>query len=223
MWKKRVADGLSVARCFLALGLVWLGFSQGAAGLPVAVAVLLAAWITDVLDGPLARSSGVKTQTWIGAHDLYIDVATGTAALIYLYGAGFANGRVVAVYLLIWAVIFWRLSSLPKPFGALFQAPIYGGFIWTALQQAPKAGVWLVLYVVVYVGFAWAYLVHSGLPEFLQGLREGLTRFLPHAGDRGRWGSRRGTGSVRDCGEESPVDGQRPGGTRQIPGSDKER
>jgi cardiolipin synthase len=213
MWKKRVADGLSLTRFFLALSLVWLGFSQGAAGLSLAVAVLLAAWITDVLDGPLARSSGVKTQTWIGSHDLHIDVAMSTAALIYLNRAGFVDGRVVAAYLFVWAIIFWRLSNLPKSFGALFQAPIYAWFIWTSLQQAPEAGRWLVLYVVVYVASGWKLLIHRLIPEFFRGVQEGLTRVLPRAEGRGR----RGTDSLPGCGMESPVDGQQPGDTMQIP------
>jgi len=69
---------------------------------------------------------------------------------------------------------------------------------------------------------AWTYLVRSGLPEFLQGLQQGLTKFLPHTGGRDRRGSRRGTGSAPGCGEESPVDGQQIGDTMQFPGSDRE-
>ena len=176
MWKKRAADGLSLTRFFLALSLVWLGFSQGAAGLSLAVAVLLAAWITDVLDGPLARSSGVKTQTWIGSHDLHIDVAMSTAALIYLNRAGFVDGRVAIAYLLIWGIVFWRLRRLPKAFGALFQGPIYLWLIWISLQQAPEVGLLLVLYGVVYIACTWKQLVHRLVPEFFHGLQDGLTR-----------------------------------------------
>ena len=216
MWKKQVADGLSVTRCFLAVILVWFGFSQGAAGLPLAVAVLLTAWITDVLDGPLARSSGVKTQTWIGAHDIYIDVAMGMAALTYLQRAGFVDGRLAVTYLLIWTIIFWRLKNLLKPFGALFQAPIYGWFVWTSLQQAPEAGLFLVLYGIVYIVFAWNHLMRRGIPEFIQGLRDGLTRISRRAGDHARRGSRRGTGSPLLCGMEPPVDSQQLGGTMQA-------
>jgi cardiolipin synthase (CMP-forming) len=199
MWKKRLADGLSMTRFLLALCLVWLGFSQGAAGLNLAVTVLLAAWLTDVVDGPLARSSGVKTQTWIGAHDIYIDVAMGTAATIYLQRAGFLDGRIAVAYLLIWAIIFWRLSSLLKTFGAIFQAPVYGWFIWTAMRHVPKVGLWLLLYVAVYVILAWNHLMRRGLPEFLQGLRDGLTRVFARAGGRGHQEGRHGTGSSPGC------------------------
>ena len=173
MWRKHLADALSAARCALSLGLVWLGFSRGAAGFPLAVAMLLMAWITDSLDGPLARSSGVDSQTWIGAHDLQFDVAMGTAALIYLQGAGFVDGRFVVAYLLVWAIVFWRLKSLPKSFGALFQAPIYVWFVWTSLHQVPQAGLWFVLYVVAYIVFTWKDFVHTRLPEFFRGLQQG--------------------------------------------------
>ena len=181
MWKKHLADGLTVTRFLLALSLIWLTFSRGAAGFPLAVVLLLIAWITDVLDGPLARSSGVKDQTWIGAHDLHVDMAMGTATLIYLQGSGFVDGRVAIVYLLVWAIIFWRLGSLPKPFGALFQGPVYAWFTRTALQEAPDVGLWLVLYVVVYIGFTWKRFAHTLLPEFFQGIREGLHNPRPRA------------------------------------------
>jgi hypothetical protein len=175
MWKKRVADALTVTRSVLAVCLVWLGFSQGAAGFPLAVIVLLAAWMTDVLDGPLARRSGMKAQTWVGAHDIFVDTAMGVATLIYLQRSGFVDGRVAIAYLLIWAVVFWRLKRLPKAFGALFQGPVYLWFIWISLQQAPKVGLLLVLYGVVYIAFTWKQLVHRLIPEFFHGLHGGLT------------------------------------------------
>jgi cardiolipin synthase (CMP-forming) len=175
VWKKQVADGLTVTRCVLALCLVWLGFSQGADGFPLAVMVLLAAWITDVLDGPLARRSGTKTQTWVGAHDIFVDTAMGVATLVYLQRAGFVDGRVAIAYLLTWGIVFWRLRRLPKAFGALFQGPIYLWFIWTSLQQAPEVGVLLVLYGVVYIVSTWKQLVHRLVPEFFHGLHDGLT------------------------------------------------
>jgi phosphatidylglycerophosphate synthase len=215
MWRKKLADGLTATRFFLALILVWLGFSQGAAGLPLAVAVLLVAWIIDGVDGSLARSSGAKAQTWVGAHDLAIDAAMGTAALVYLERAGFVDGRVAIAYLVTWAIIFWRLRGLLKSFAALFQAPIYAWFLWTSLQQAPEAGLWLVLYVVVYVGLAWRHLLHTGLPELLRGLQKGLIRFLARArGSRPAIGHE--TGGPPRCGEEPPVDDPQSDGTVRI-------
>ena len=180
MWKKRLADGLTVTRLLLALGIVWVGFHQGAAGFPVAVVLLLAAWITDVLDGPLARSSGVERQTWIGAHDLHVDLAVGMAVLAYMRIAGFVDARLAVVYLLAWTITFWRLGSFPKPFGALFQGPIYVWFACIALREAPAVGLWLVLYVVVTVGFTWKRFTHRLLPEFFRGLGENL-RVRSHA------------------------------------------
>jgi cardiolipin synthase (CMP-forming) len=214
MWKKQVADALTVTRSLLAVGLVWLGFAQGAAGLTLAVALLLAAWITDVLDGPLARSSGVKTQTWVGAHDIVSDVLIGTAALLYLERAGFVDGRVAAAYLLTWAIVFWRLTRVPKPFGALFQAPIYAWFIWISLQQVPQAGVFLVVYPALYLVLAWRYVMRQGLPELLHGLQEGATKLLPHIGNRGSGEGQGAGGSAPERDDESPVDGQAPKDTR---------
>lgn len=59
---KHVVDLVTFARGLLALGLVWLGWSQGADRLGLAVYLILVDWTGDVLDGavPIPRSRRLK-------------------------------------------------------------------------------------------------------------------------------------------------------------------
>ena len=54
---KQVADLLTLSRLILALTLAWLGYTQGAAVLPLACWLMIASWTTDVMDGWLAHHS----------------------------------------------------------------------------------------------------------------------------------------------------------------------
>ncbi len=94
-----LADGLTFFRAMMAPAVVWLGVSQGAASLPMAVLLLTLAWVADWLDGPLARSSG--RTTWLGRFDFPIDVGLTWATFLYLALAGFVPLAAVLVYTLL--------------------------------------------------------------------------------------------------------------------------
>ncbi len=65
-WAKKVADALTAARIGLAVAMLGLALFGGADALYLAGWLLLAAWISDVLDGPLARKSGQESG-WLGS------------------------------------------------------------------------------------------------------------------------------------------------------------
>ena len=178
---KLFADLLTSLRAFLVLVLVWLGLSEGAQALDVVVLVMLLSWISDYFDGFLARKSQPFSPTWIGSHDLQIDVLVGSALLAYLSFSGFLPGALAIVYLVLW-LLFFGLRGMPKAYGAVFQAPIYGYFLWLAWQQ----GSWALLYVLAWLGgnllFTWRRLVFTLIPEFFAGLRGFGKRNRPKAG-----------------------------------------
>jgi cardiolipin synthase len=138
-WAKNVADGLTAARIGLAVAILGLALFGGADALHLAGWLLLAAWISDVLDGPLARKSG-QEGGWLGSKDLEIDIMVGASALIYLAMAGFISAWVAVLHLGAWSVVFWRNGGVPRPYGVLFQAPIYVLFGITALRLVPEVG-----------------------------------------------------------------------------------
>lgn len=172
---KQVADFLTIIRIFLAFEVAWLGLSQGEVALPVAAWLLIASWTSDSLDGPLARRSRIQYQTWIGDHDLHVDILVAAGLLIYMTTAGFVDPVVAAAYLLIWIVYFIRFD-VPKSLGMLSQAPVYGWFIWITLHQAPATGWWLVGWILVALVITWTKFPREVIPGFLSGISEALVR-----------------------------------------------
>jgi phosphatidylglycerophosphate synthase len=172
---KQVADLLTILRVFLAGVFVWLGFTQGEAALPLAGWLLIASWTSDSLDGPLARRSSVRYRTWVGDHDLEIDMLVAAGLLVYMAAAGIVDQRVAALYLLIWILYFIRVG-VPRSLGMLSQAPIYGWFIWTMLHQAPATGWWLVGWILAMLVITWPKFPNEVIPGFLTGMRESMIR-----------------------------------------------
>lgn len=170
---KQVADFITVARALLAVFLAWLGFTQGAAGLPVAVWTMIIDWSGDALDGPIARRSRVFYHTWIGDHDLQIDMLVSAGLLVYMLAAGFVEVWVAGVYLLIWLLIFWRWGAA-SVLGMLFQAPIYGWFVWVALREVPAIGIWLIVWMAFALITTWPKFPKTIVPGFLGSMSEVL-------------------------------------------------
>ncbi|MFQ5398270.1 MAG: hypothetical protein ACE5E7_01595 [Anaerolineae bacterium] len=166
---KRVADLITTLRGLLAVILAWLGHTHGRMGLSWAVWLLILSWTGDSLDGSLARRSRHKYATWIGDHDLEIDVAVSGGLLLFMVGAGLVDSLVAGLYVLAWLFIFWRWGWL-RSLGMLVQAPIYGGFIWCAVHDAPTAGWWLVGWIAAALIITWPRFPNEIVPGFLNGM-----------------------------------------------------
>ncbi len=167
---KQVADLVTLARGLLAFWFARLGFTQGEQGLPLAVWLLFAAWTGDALDGPIARRSRVYYHTWLGDHDLEIDLTVSAGLLVYMLAAGYVEWHVAAVYILIWALVFLRWG-FARSLGMLIQAPIYAWFIWVAVTEPPFMGWWLVGWIVAAVVLTWPRFPNEVIPGFLSGIR----------------------------------------------------
>ncbi len=167
---KHVADLVTFARGLLALGLVWLGWSQGANGLKLAVYLMLVDWTGDVLDGFLARRSQSKNQTWIGDHDLEVDITVSAGLLGYILLSGYIDWRIAALYLLAWLLIFWQWGYL-RSLGMLVQAPIYCVFIYLAVREPPYTGWWMIGWIVVALVITWPRFPREVIPGFLENIR----------------------------------------------------
>jgi cardiolipin synthase len=166
---KTLADLLTAARFCLAGGIIWLGVKGGAQALPAVVVALVLAWITDVLDGPLARSDPSGRRTWIGDRDLETDMSVGLAVLIYLALAGYLTPKAAVGYVMVCAVLLWHFRSMHL--GWAVQAPPYAVMIYTAVRDAPTYGLMLVGYVVLVVVATWPRFPKVVVPQFLEGMR----------------------------------------------------
>lgn len=170
---KQVADFVTMFRAFLGFSLVWLGLSEGAGSLQKGVLIMIAAWTGDVFDGKIARRSQQYYHTWIGDHDLEIDMTVSCGLLVYLVTSGFINVWVAAIYVLFWSIVLWQWRNV-KVLGMLCQAPIYGWFVWVALTQLPNVGIWILIWIVVAIVVTWPQFPNQVIPGFLSGVREFL-------------------------------------------------
>jgi cardiolipin synthase len=175
---KQVADVLTFIRAFISFLFVWLGLTQGVEGLPHAILFLTLAWTTDALDGPLARRSSVSYRSWIGDHDLEVDMLVSAGLLGYLWTTGFVSTLVAVIYVLAWTLIFFYIGGIERTLGMLSQAPIYGGFILISMLMEPLAGRWLLLYLLAIVVVTWPRFPREVVPGFLSGMSRLYNKYI---------------------------------------------
>jgi len=168
---KQFADLITATRGLIAFFLIWLGSSHGAEGLSLAVWLMLADWIGDAIDGPISRRSSVKYHTWIGDHDLEIDMTVSIGLLIYMLQAGYLSIWVVVGYLVLWGGYFLQHNGIPRSYGMLFQTPIYAWFIYIAFRDAPQVA-WLILvFVAAVIVLTWPRFPKVIIPGFFEDIR----------------------------------------------------
>ncbi len=168
---KQIADLITFTRLGIAFLMVWLGISHGSDAFPFIIWLMLTDWVGDFLDGNLARRSSRKYNTWIGDHDLIVDMSVAAGLLIYLIAARFINPWIGWIYLVIWSSVFIWIG-IPCSLGNLFQAPVYGYLLWIALTEAPHQGIWLIVWIITVVVITWPRFPHTVVPNFLLGFRE---------------------------------------------------
>lgn len=170
---KTIADTLTSARFLLGFYLIWLGLRRGPEAMATAASTLLVAWITDVLDGPLARRDPRHIRTWIGDHDLEADVTVALGVWTYLALAGFLSLWLALAYVVAAAAALWHFGSIHLAWGV--QALPYGAMIWTAWRTVPPYGLLLMAYVSFVVVVTWPRFPQRAL-EFIKGMRDLLRR-----------------------------------------------
>lgn len=171
---KQVADFITATRAVIGFGLVWLGVTQRAEGLRFAIWLLIADWAGDAMDGSLARRSSRQYHTWIGDHDLEVDMVVSAGLLIYMLAAEYVNIWLAIFYLALWGFVFLRYG-IPRSLGMLYQAPIYGWFIVVAIRQTPENGYWLLVYILAIIMITWPRFPKEVVPDFLLGFQEVIT------------------------------------------------
>lgn len=167
---KTMADILTILRFGLAWIILRLGLNEGASALPMVMMVLLLAWITDILDGPLARRDLTGHHTWIGDRDLEVDISVSIGVLAYLALAGLVHPNIVLGYGLACAVLLQQTRS--RHLAWAVQAPPYAAIIYVALRDVPSYGLVAVGYVVLIVAVTWPRFPRAVVPQFLAGIRD---------------------------------------------------
>jgi phosphatidylglycerophosphate synthase len=170
---KYFADFLTGSRLLIAIILSWLGWITMNDVWQVATFLVLYAWTSDVLDGALARRSKVDFPTWIGNHDLYFDMAVATGLLIFFTARGSINSSVSIIFMLSWILIFSRFGVISS-LGKLFQAPIYGWFIFATFRTEPLLGGLILIFLLIMVVMTWPRFPNDTIPSFLTGFKGGI-------------------------------------------------
>jgi hypothetical protein len=154
----------------MAFLLAWLGFTHGVEALPLVILVMLFCWTGDYVDGGIARLNQPRRTSWLGDHDLQVDLIVSLGLGAYLVGAGFLNWYIACGYLVVCGLAVWRFGP-DRNLLMLVQAFIYGYFIWVALREFPQTGRWLVVWVLAATALSWRRFSNQVVPEFIQGMR----------------------------------------------------
>ncbi|MEA3377530.1 MAG: CDP-alcohol phosphatidyltransferase family protein [Chloroflexota bacterium] len=132
-----LADGLTLLRFLLVVVILQVGVVRGPdEGLASVATLTVLAWITDVLDGPLARRA--RRPTHLGRCDLVADIALTLALATCL-----VVWRVLPLLLVAGGLALAGLSARKLHMMAPLQLAmglIYGTYILTAWRTAPKWG-----------------------------------------------------------------------------------
>jgi len=167
---KQVADFITLTRAMLLLCYTWLGITRDSDSIAIAAILLIYSWTSDCLDGPIARRSSRYYHSWLGDHDLEVDISVSVGILIYVLLAGYLPLLVGAGYLIIWLFVF-LFFGYHRSLGMLFQAPLYGYLIWLSLQYAPIYGLSMIAWILAALAITWPRFPKEVVPGFLQGFK----------------------------------------------------
>ena len=165
---KPLADLLTLSRALLALCIAGLALAGSRDTVAAAMVGVIVSWLTDLLDGPLARRDPDPETTWIGEHDAEADLSTslGVTAYLVLSGhlPGWLGGLLVLVTLGLWVL---HSHQLAWPFYAV----PYVLLVFIALQEAPLFGWLAVGYLLITLMIRRRRLGDEFLPAFFEALR----------------------------------------------------
>jgi len=155
-----IADGLTMLRFVIAIVLIPANWSLS---LGVSVWLVSVAWVTDVLDGRLARAAGEEGR--MGRWDLTADTAVGAGLLVGLAGSGEIPAWFAVSVLVILGTLFLRGS-----FAASMLLQVAGYLSLIALIWSRRSSFWwMPLATAVLIGLIdWRRLVQVNIPSFLR-------------------------------------------------------
>ena len=168
---KQAADFITLSRAVLLPLFVWFGFAFGVDALPAVIWLMMYNWTADSIDGPLSRRSGVEIRTWIGDHDLVIDMLISTSLGVYMVAAGLLRWQVSTIYFLVWLLYFWRIG-LTHPMGILYQTPIYVWFVYVAFRDVPQVSMWMIGWLLIALVVTWPRFPKVLIPKFIREIKE---------------------------------------------------
>jgi phosphatidylglycerophosphate synthase len=166
---KRLADLLTVSRFLLSLSIMAFGVLGGRETLPTVLMLVPMAWMTDALDGPLARRARPLRTTWIGELDFPIDVFMVVALLSYLTAIGVVPWQGALVYLAVATISVLCLRE--QAVALAFMAPVDALFLHTGWRFAPTETRLVFIYLAAVLILDWRRFCYV-VSVFIGGMRK---------------------------------------------------
>ncbi|RME85711.1 MAG: hypothetical protein D6775_02120 [Caldilineae bacterium] len=167
-YMRTLADLLTLVRILFSLVMVWIGWALGAEGLSLAVAVLLLAWFTDLLDGMAARRAPADSTSRIGTHDAEADLSVSLGVTGYLSFSDYLPPLIgLALAALITAIWLGRSHVLAWPFYVIPYVILF----WIAWRYEPAAGRMYLGYLAIILFIRRKRFWSEHLPDFFTAIR----------------------------------------------------
>jgi hypothetical protein len=165
---KSIADFLTTIRFFIGTIFIYLGFYVGKKAFPFTIFLTILGWLSDVLDGALARASKVKYKTFIGEHDFHVDFIFSFSLLIYLVLSGFVSFIIIFIYLI---TAYLERKSFPEKEINSFLAIPYAFTIYNALRYFLPLGLMIIIFLIFLLIFSWNRFVSDKFPGFIDEIK----------------------------------------------------
>lgn len=170
---KPVADLLTLSRFGLGIVIAIVVFFRSAAGLHLVVLLVLISWLTDIMDGRLARRDPDAGDTWLGRHEAEADLSTSLGVTVFLVFGDYIPfwlGIIIllvlpAVWLLHSHQLAWPLYALPYVILLIVTFNVSSTLAWL-----------MIIYLLITLVIQYPRLSGEHLPEFFQS----INKFLKH-------------------------------------------
>lgn len=165
---KTIANTLTIFRFTIGFIIASIGNIQRKLGLKNAILWLILAWITDVLDGYLARTSKMP-EDFIGKHDIYADMTVSAGVLYFLTVSNFISWKFTLIFVITAIFLIWYFKEKAVADG--IQAVPYALILYTSLKYEPSYGYLIIAYLLFLIFITWPRFPKEKVPEFINGIR----------------------------------------------------
>lgn len=158
----RTADGLTTTRIVLAVAIAVLAAERAIDATAITLSV---AWVTDFLDGRLARRTSEPTR--LGEHDMAVDTFVGAALAAGLGAAGVLPAWIAIAALVVFGGGYLALRQ--PALSMAMQGVAYGALLWTLWSEGHPT-FWVLVGVIATIAAIEARRLFTVvIPEFFRG------------------------------------------------------